>query len=24
CAREALCVTMIVAPPSSPNRFDVW
>nr|MOV47421.1 immunoglobulin heavy chain junction region [Macaca mulatta]MOV47425.1 immunoglobulin heavy chain junction region [Macaca mulatta]MOV47428.1 immunoglobulin heavy chain junction region [Macaca mulatta]MOV47437.1 immunoglobulin heavy chain junction region [Macaca mulatta]MOV47462.1 immunoglobulin heavy chain junction region [Macaca mulatta] len=24
CAREALRVTMIVAPPSSPNRFDVW
>nr|MOV48930.1 immunoglobulin heavy chain junction region [Macaca mulatta]MOV49347.1 immunoglobulin heavy chain junction region [Macaca mulatta]MOV50546.1 immunoglobulin heavy chain junction region [Macaca mulatta]MOV50583.1 immunoglobulin heavy chain junction region [Macaca mulatta]MOV50594.1 immunoglobulin heavy chain junction region [Macaca mulatta] len=24
CAREALRVTMIVAPPSSPDRFDVW
>nr|MOV48538.1 immunoglobulin heavy chain junction region [Macaca mulatta] len=24
CAREALRVTMIVAPPSNPNRFDVW
>nr|MOV48175.1 immunoglobulin heavy chain junction region [Macaca mulatta] len=24
CAREALRVTIIVAPPSSPNRFDVW
>nr|MOV49851.1 immunoglobulin heavy chain junction region [Macaca mulatta]MOV50022.1 immunoglobulin heavy chain junction region [Macaca mulatta]MOV50164.1 immunoglobulin heavy chain junction region [Macaca mulatta]MOV51911.1 immunoglobulin heavy chain junction region [Macaca mulatta]MOV52120.1 immunoglobulin heavy chain junction region [Macaca mulatta] len=24
CVREALRVTMIMAPPSSPNRIDVW
>nr|MOV52055.1 immunoglobulin heavy chain junction region [Macaca mulatta]MOV52868.1 immunoglobulin heavy chain junction region [Macaca mulatta] len=24
CVREALRVTMIMAPPSDPNRSDVW